>query len=126
MERDERLCLKLVGLQGLEEARMQALKRRLNGDTREWLPLFDCCYRRCKRKGTVMWRWRWKRLFFCTVCAEVCKEEHKMEMEWKGYKVGTTSIWGLNWDREEDEDWLRSNAKLLGDLGVENNNEAWL
>ena len=35
VERDERLCLKLVGLEGLERIRTEGMERRFNGDTRE-------------------------------------------------------------------------------------------
>ena len=126
VERDERLCLKLVGLEGLEKARTERMKRGINGDTREWLPLFDCCYRGCMKKGMVVWRWRWKRLFFCTKCAADCEDEHRMELKFKSYTLGKTSIWGLDWNKEEDCVWMRSNAKLQADLGLKNDDDLWL
>ena len=125
-ENDKRLCLKLYGLEGLDAAEMKGMKRQFRGDEREWLPVFDCCYRRCMKKGTVVWRWRWKRMFFCTDCAELCRQEHRMELKFKSLKLGTTSIWGLNCYKDEDCLWMRTNTKLLADLGLKQDDEAWL
>ena len=124
MEAERRLCLKLFGVKGLEEEDLKAMKRQFEGDKRWWLPAFDCCYRGCKERGVVVWRWGTKRVFFCVECEKLCRREHRMEFKWKDFVFGTASIWGLRTLDTQAEEWIRKNKKLQADLGLKEDDEA--
>ena len=125
MEMDRRLCLKLYGAKGLEEEGAKAMRRQWEGDERWWLPVFDCCYRGCRRRGTVVWRWQTKRVFFCEECEKRCRKEHRMKVMWKDFVFGTVSIWGLRIGDENAQEWVRNNKELQADLGLKQSDEAW-
>ena len=89
------------GVLGLKAQEEMAMKRWKEGDMRQWLPLFDCCYKRCKAYGVVMWWWMHDVFFLCEDCARICRRAFMYTKEGK-----RLSLWWLSERDEEHVKWV--------------------